>query len=531
MTNASAPAGQDRWLRLAGAIALGVTLLYAVVSAVVRPAMYSDSAWGFVGWYSGKGLPFNYAMRIDPADISKDVIVFSTWWSPGQHVLPGLLEMAGLDLGQAITVVVLLCSLLGLVGWFFLYRDFGFPATSSALAVAIIALTRHFALPFGIYNGGEVLLFGVAPWFILLVWRLRRFEWWAVLPLLAGAALMVFAKLSGLVLSAATIGAAVMAPVGPWFAKERLRRAVVAAAAVAATGMLFYVVWFSRGSTPTEVRAEAAWSIGSYLAYVTSASWSAALSLGDLAAWILLHPSRPVFRSASPIYWLFLPLALATFALVGWRLWRSHAEYLRFAVFLGLGVGVVLVTISASGAGIGTEERHLRIVSLVLFVGIVHSVLGMPGRWVRALFAGVVVVACFYGVTSAAMRAMANSERPLGWRGFRHLAADQALIDHIRSIDTLTPDRHATLIMVTAPDIALEVRNVRVISNHVDFDPMERLEAVKLHGRVPRLHVLVEERLVGQGKAEKMLRSFVDYTPEKWHARPIGGFVDFSAIQ
>ncbi|TAJ33579.1 MAG: hypothetical protein EPO67_07415, partial [Reyranella sp.] len=438
MTNASAPAGQDRWLRLAGAIALGVTLLYAIVSVVVRPAMYSDSAWGFVGWYSGKGLPFNYAMAVDQADISKDVVVFPTWWSPGQYILPGLLEMAGLDLGQAITVVVLLCSLLGLVGWFFLYQDFGFPAASSALAVAIIALTRHFALPFGIYNGGEVLLFGIAPWFILLVWRLRQFEWWAVLPLLAGSAVMVFAKLSGLVLSAAMIGAAVMAPIGPWLSKDRLGRAVVAATAVAVMGALFYVVWFSRGSTPTEVHAEAAWwSIGSYVAYVTSASWGAALSLGDLAAWFLLHPSRPVFQSALPIYWLFLPLALATFALVGWRLWRSHAEYLRFVAFLGLGVGVVLVMISARGAGIGTEERHLRIVSLVLFVGIIHSVLDMPGRWVRALFAGVVVVACFYGVTSAAMRAVANSERPLGSRGFRHLAADQALIDYIRSIDTL----------------------------------------------------------------------------------------------
>ena len=167
--------GGRRTVAIGVAIAVGVTLVYSVLGAIVRPAMYSDSGWGFLGWYLGQGLPFNTVPFIDRADLSRDIPGFASWWTPGQHLLPGLLERAGLELGLAMILLTGLFSLLGLGGWYALYRSFGFPATTSAIAIAAIALTRHVALPFGIYTGGEVLLFGTAPWFLLAVWRLRGF--------------------------------------------------------------------------------------------------------------------------------------------------------------------------------------------------------------------------------------------------------------------------------------------------------------------------------------------------------------------
>ncbi len=49
-------------------------------------------------------------------------------WTPGQHVLPGLVEARHRVSALAIIVVVAVFSVLGLFGWFALYQAFGFPA-------------------------------------------------------------------------------------------------------------------------------------------------------------------------------------------------------------------------------------------------------------------------------------------------------------------------------------------------------------------------------------------------------------------
>ena len=152
------------------------------------------------------------------------------------------------------------------------------------------------------------------------------------------------------------------------------------------------------------------------------------------------------------MYALLLPAALATFAFVGWRLRHDYPEYLRFALFLGLGVGLVIVVSAVRGATLGTEERHLRIVSLVLFAGVVQAMLA--SRWPRRLLAATVAVTAVYGVASAAEHAVVNLAHPLGARGFRHLIADREVLDYLHQIDAQAPaDPRATLVVVTSPEI------------------------------------------------------------------------------
>lgn len=50
------------------------------------------------------------------------------------------------------------------------------------------------------------------------------------------------------------------------------------------------------------------------------------------------------------------------------------------------------------------------------------------------------------------------------------------------------------------------------------------------HGRVDRLYVIVQRKLVDNGKADEILRSFVDYPIEGWVKFPLGDFVCFYQV-
>ena len=82
-----------------------------------------------------------------------------------------------------------------------------------------------------------------------------------------------------------------------------------------------------------------------------------------------------------------------------------------------------------------------------------------------------------------------------------------------------------------SPELALEVRNVRTWSNHADFEPIEVLRKQVRRGHVDRLYVIVQKRLVAEGKADAILRSFADYPIAGWTEVPLGEYVCFFQVR
>ena len=515
------------------ALIVAIVLAYTLINAVVRPVIWSDSGWGLLGWDLRHGLPWNHWASPDPQDIAKDISTFMSIWSPGQHVVPGVLEELGLSLGHAVIATVAVFSVIGLLGWWALYRAFGFPPHVIAISLALIVCSRGFAFPFVIFIGGEILLFGIAPWFLLLVWRLRGLRWFAVPPLVLGTAVMFFAKLSAVVLACAAISAAVLSGPHPWRDKaDTVRRGLVAALTIAIVGVVLYYAWYSRGWTAASTVASIQWSVFvTHAIFILSCVWGAALSFGEMWNFILLHPSRAIFGSQLAVgYILALPAAVTL--VVMWRqLRRSHADYLVFVGLTTLAYAAVFLLLWARGATIGQEERYFRPVSLLLLVGAVQAFLIVPSRLLRAAGVMMALVGVLYGLAAHAKHVVVNLGHPLGVRDFRHSTANDAVVKFLRTIDVPAPDRGSSLIFVPSPEIGLEVRNVRVMANHADFWSIEDMRNLKFRGRVPRLYVIVQQRLVAEGKAKAMMEQFVDYKPSEWKEKPLDGFVCFYVVE
>lgn len=519
--------------KLCIALIVVLTVAYTVAGAIVRPNMYSDSGWGFVGWYTqDRASAFNYALGLDFANISADVEGFMTVWTPGQHVLPGLVEKLGMSLGLAIIVVVAVFTVLGLFGWFTLYRAFGFSRQTTSVAVAIVACTRFYNLPFTNYTGGEVLLFGVAPWFVFMAWRLRDLRWFAVLPLLAGAVVMVFAKLSGIIISGAVVGGAAICGDDAWRRRDTIRRLAVAAGTIGLMGAIFYKFWYTRGATAASIPAEIHRDgLLFYMAFGVSSLWSSVLSLLDLSNYLFVRPGREILPSSDAIAYAFFPLAVATYTITYMRLRHAHGEYLRFTYSVSAAILAFFLLMWMRGSSISFEERHFRIPSLLLFVGVVEAFITSRSLLLRLSFAVVAGLACLYGVTSFVTRTAANSHYAMGDRGFRQINASAEAVAFIRTIDLAGPEAKKTLIFLPSPEIALEVRNARNWSNHADFEPLEQLNTRVYRGRVDRLYVFVQKRLLSNGKADVILRSFVDYPIDGWTMVPLGDLVCFYQVR
>ena len=67
------------------------------------------------------------------------------------------------------------------------------------------------------------------------------------------------------------------------------------------------------------------------------------------------------------------------------------------------------------------------------------------------------------------------------------------------------------------------------MANHADFGDAKDLAKVTFQGRVAHLYFIVQNKLIADGKAEVMFKSFRDYPIDEWKKIPLGDFTAFYA--
>jgi hypothetical protein len=125
----------------------------------------------------------------DPQDLSRDALVWSTWWPPGFPFVYSPLAAAGLPLAATLRITSFLLCLAGSLGWLRLADLFALPRTARllyAVSLAAYAVTIGGAATLA---WADVLTYAFAPWLAALALRQGEGETTPLRLLLAGLAL------------------------------------------------------------------------------------------------------------------------------------------------------------------------------------------------------------------------------------------------------------------------------------------------------------------------------------------------------
>ncbi|HEY4361167.1 MAG TPA: hypothetical protein VGN17_09370 [Bryobacteraceae bacterium] len=502
--------------------------LLTIVSLCVPVGIAPDPGWGWLEWRTlvNSG-PVNTIVAPDPTDISKDRSEFMTWWSPGQHLIPGVFIALGLSIGSALSVTAGVSLLSCLIGWIRVFKRFRVSSKAATFAVVLLTIFRYSTLPFGIYNGGEILLQGVTPWLILAGCNVPagtgfRSAFYAGLALLGG----FFAKLTGVLVGGAALGAGVIV------ALTRLRRvtngmAAGAAGALASAGLL-NAVWFSRGITPA---SGTGWSFGTTrFVFAFAAPWGAGVSWMDMLAWLFLNPQRPIFRDSAVIVWLLIPAAIFFTAVlflgarqVDGRL--ELRELVRFTLCFYAICAATMAVLYSHGGSISLDERHLRSAGTLIFVCAIAVADRLPRRsMLRLAVAAFCTLMSLYGLSSFVNRVrMARPHEVDSYSRTRQVIVDRDALEYARA--AFAREKRDALFVLPSPDVAAALPpQARILSTFMDFASETTVaSARRTAGRVPgHVYVLMQTQEAQSALAISLLNGFADYPPNTWERHQFG---------
>jgi hypothetical protein len=171
--------------------------------------------------------------------------IFVSWWSPGQWMLPWLFLQAGLSIQATQALIITICTIGALWGYWLLFRKFGFSALISLASIALIATNQLFYWHYILYYGGDLLLLAFLPFFLLFLLKLQQnisplnLFFFTLLCLLG-----IFLKSTFIILIACSLCLLFLSEMGTL--KAFLKASIAAAIVIAAV----YFTYLSKGETP-----------------------------------------------------------------------------------------------------------------------------------------------------------------------------------------------------------------------------------------------------------------------------------------
>jgi hypothetical protein len=460
-----------------------------------------------------RGGPFNCLVTPDQADLSKNTSDFLTWWSPGQYLVPYAFKLVfGINTGQATALTITLCQLIGLAGLYAFFKKIGFTPQVSALSLLFVASQQFFAVPYVFYNGGEILFFAFAGWFLYGCTAIKGPGWQLALFVLLSGWLGFICKSSMLWVYAAGL-------LYLWIRLSRennrarwIKNGIWISLPAIVAVITIWLFYLSKGQNPASATSglKFTWKT---LSFPLASPLLSGFSLDDLAHGLIFHTGKPLFSDTVATVVL---LALALLSV--WLIWRIVNKIPDANYRLVLKVFYIISIFFFSYAylrqmSISYEARHFRIIGLLAIPGTIYLVAhSRPGyrfayaiAWIGLWTSSTIYLASGYNFN--------KNQSAHGVSGIAQQAIDQKSLDQVLALDK--QNTNATFVFVNE-SLGLEIRHNRVITLQpigddlvIDFDDYE------YDGHAGPLYIILPERYNGP-KEKFVLKAFPDY--KGWYA-------------
>jgi hypothetical protein len=448
-------------------------------------------------------------IRPDQADISKNTAEFLTWWSPGQYLVPYTFKLLfGINTGQASTVTVTLCQLLGIFGFYSFFKKIGFSPLISAISVLFIACQQFFVVPYVFYNGGEILTFAFTGWFLYGCTALKVTDWKLVL-------FVLFAGWIGFICKSSVMWAYAGGLFFLWLRLSLSQKKIsewikngiwIAVPAIIAISTI-YVFYLSKGENPASAAGHLKLDWKTF-SFPIASPLLAGFSVDDLSHGLIYHTGKPIFADYQAVIVLLL-VALLSLWLVISIIRKAPGQNYRLLIIIFYTVAIFFFGYAyLRQMAISYEARHFRIIGLIIIPGTIYLFSQIKAPY-RALFGLIWIGIAFTSIVYLIKGCAHNKNKSAhGVSGIAQQFIDQPSLDKIMTLDR--QQKNATFVFVSK-DIGLEITHNRVlnlepISNDLKID----LDDYEYDGHAGPLYIILPDSYAGP-KEKMILKSFPDY--------------------
>ena len=501
---------------------LVIPIILFVVSLYIPPKILGDSGIGFLALRSMlEGGAFNSITVPDPDNIANDVTIFLTWWSPGQYLVPGVFIWLGTSYGLAVSLTALIATLVGAIGWIQVARTFAVSSFVLFFFVLGLSTFAYVTLPFRSYWGGELLLFATAPWSLYAMrWASNKSAVLCFAVSLLSAAVLFFAKLTGLVVFAATVMAISLRAL---VSQRRLSSSIIAmwvASAIAAVS--FMTFWVARGAVPAN---------GSTFSFSWLPIWFS-ITAGTFSGipglefyWFLQNRWVRISSDLATVLELSYVLGPLGLLLMGW-VWL-RLRYTRYQDMTALLLTIILlytIVVAAmyvSGAQIPLEVRYFRYAGILFFLLLLTAIDQWHVRFGKSVACSVVIAFGLYGLKIFATDAQIRAGYYDPMTGICQEKVSLPILEYLRSEVTRENDRRPTA-LIFSPTAFISLPHFRILYPFGVW--LGNIDGTKWAGRADKIFVVLPD----EEEAEGILRSFTDYDFDNWKHTKIDGMLIYT---
>ena len=476
---------------------------------IYPPSIFPDASHGFRVMQSmEKGGGFNRLVEPSQDDISQNTTQFLTWWSPGQYLVPYAIKLLGFNTGHATALAISLLELSGLIGLYAFFKKIGFTPLIAALALVFVACQQAFITPYIFYNGGEILLFGYAGWFLYGCAAIQKADWKLLLFVLLSGWIGFFCKSSFLWMYAAGMICLWLrlSSIENKVTLHRLFKNGIWLAVPAIISLVcIYIFFLSKGDNP--VAASTGISLNSQtFSFPLAAPLISDLSVDELMHGLLFPTFSPFLTPAHTLIVLLL-LAVISVAIIFCIIKYVPKNNYRLFVLVFYMLSILFFsTVYIRRLNISYESRHFRIIGLLVAPGIVYLISRLKQAYWFA-FGAICVLLIVLNYSFFVKAYTFNKE--VSARGNSGLAQEfisQQALDEVIKLDQ--ENRNAIFVFVS-DDLPLEIVHNRAIAIDAPLTGKIDEDDYSYSGHAGPLYLLLPAKDVA--RAEMFMEFFPDY--------------------